>query len=132
MSLLSKESFPKIADVNAQLCAASAAKVSSYVNVAKYARLYAAASLGTLDSGTATLQLYQATDTSGTSAKVLGSAVTSTTNGACLEVQVNVDAMDSANGFTCAAVSIAMGSDTGGTGAYVSAILFGVMPDYIA
>ena len=129
--MLAKESFAALADIDPQINAASAAKTSSYISANKYARIYAVASLGALDSGTETLQLYQATDSSGTSAKVLGASAASATNGARIEVQANTDAMDTAGGFTFVAVRIT-DSGAGGTGALVSAVMFGIDPDYKA
>lgn len=64
---------------------------------------------------TLTVQLLQATSAAGASAKVLGSAVTQTaagTEAGQVKVEVSVDAMDSAGGFTF--VGLRVGSSANG------------------
>lgn len=74
--------------------------------------------------GTLTVQLMQATDTSGTSAKVLGTAATAVATGAGEDLlatqEVRGQQLDTANGFHTVAVRL---SHNHGSARYVSATM---------
>ena len=89
----------------------STARTSAYVSVAGASRILAALVIAAIaDTKAVTVQLKQATDSSGTGAKVLGSAVVYTASGAKTNVSViaeaQVDTLDLANGFGFVAVTI--------------------------
>lgn len=112
----------KITQENAVAAAVSNAdvtteRISSYVSVANVRRLYAiAAVMATLGSGkTFTVQLKQATDSSGTSAKNLGTAtvLTDATAAQTAEVDAFAEDLDLANGFNYVALSIVSNNASG-------------------
>lgn len=80
---------------------------SSWVHVGEYLRLkgnFIAGDIGSGASGVCSIR--QATDSSGTSAKVVGSTATLDTDNTSTTIDVSVSDMDFANGFVYAAVSV--------------------------
>jgi hypothetical protein len=107
-----------------------AATASSWVNVANYHRLIFVLHVGDMgQSGTIDAQLYQATDTSGTSAKVItGKSITQLTQAGgdgneivCIEVRT--EELDVTNGFDCVKVLLT----TGTAASEYSWILYGLV-----
>jgi hypothetical protein len=83
----------------------TAALVTAYVPAKDFRRFYAAAQVGTLGAGKiCRVRLLQATDSGGTGAKVLGTAV----SGIAVdqECDANVSDMDVAGGFTHVAAEV--------------------------
>lgn len=82
-----------------------------YVAVGSYTKMMATLVTASLTAAeTATVELLQATDSSGTGAKALATAVTATApvgNGVVIaEVEANVDEIDSNNSFAYVAVKV--------------------------
>jgi len=113
---------PVVAAIPPQTVAAAGSATSGWV-AANTAETWIARCLGgALGSPTSvTFTLQQATDSSGTSAKALGSqSVVLTTNSTYGDIQDVTERLDVANGFTYVAVKVAV---VGGTGALVAASL---------
>jgi hypothetical protein len=94
--------------------------VSSYVSAKNAGQIMALLLTGDMANETVDFAIYQATDTSGTGAKVckaitqLAASATANDNGV---VKIGIDAteLDIANSFTCVAARCVTGGATGGT-----------------
>ena len=118
MTKLSQESVAYIGARSADIVTPA---TGIYVSVGTARRIYAAAiAAAALGSGkTLTVQLKQATDSSGTSAKNLGSAVTVAEPTVPVEAEAFADQLDTANGFGYVAVTISSNNGSAVAGAAV-------------
>lgn len=100
--------------------ASSTPLVTSYADAKNVDTIMLVASLGNMAAETIDVALYQATDTSGTSAKSLKAATqlaahATNNDNKIVVVSVRKEELDLANGFDCVAGRIVTGGATGGT-----------------
>lgn len=124
----SKSNFPLKSVIAPQSVAAAASATSGWVDAGDAEKVTTVVNLGALGGGTVALTFEQARDADGGGAKALsawtGGAVATT-----LTVDNQPELLDLEGGFSHVRAKLTV---TGGSGALVSAALFGTGPRYLA